>query len=231
MNILQIPRKFRKGDDHDMEKYGGKCLPTFSKPELINIAKSKGVKLEEICCWVESRIPEKTVVNLCLLHYSVVTQFSWIRMKRKLDHLLVRGHVRKGKKQTRQHGCTFIGGRFVKQLQFYLVVLNIDIVKRVKRDIRPGPKVLILGHSFISRLTQALTYDPKLSQDFNLAQGSVSCFGRRGGKLDRVNSEDLNANITYFQRSVIILQIGGNDFCDPGLKPETLACKLVDLVS
>ncbi|CAC5378273.1 unnamed protein product [Mytilus coruscus] len=31
--------------------------------------------------------------------------------------------------------------------------------------------------------------------------------------------------------SVIILQIGGNDLCDPGLKPETLACKIVDLMS
>ncbi|CAC5415528.1 unnamed protein product [Mytilus coruscus] len=48
MDILQILRKFREEDDPEMEEYEGKCLPTFSKLELINIAKSKGVKLEEI---------------------------------------------------------------------------------------------------------------------------------------------------------------------------------------
>ncbi|VDI10947.1 Hypothetical predicted protein [Mytilus galloprovincialis] len=99
-------------------------------------------------------------------------------------------------------------------------------------QITPGPKVLILGHSFISRLTQALTYDPKLSPDFNLAQCSVSCYGISGGTVDRLkNNDDLNAHIQQFQPSVIILQIGGNDLCDPSLKAETLACNIVDLMS
>ncbi|CAC5378217.1 unnamed protein product [Mytilus coruscus] len=41
-------RKFREENDPEIEELEGKCLPTFSKLELINIAKSKDVNLEEI---------------------------------------------------------------------------------------------------------------------------------------------------------------------------------------
>ncbi|XP_052068822.1 uncharacterized protein LOC127734066 isoform X2 [Mytilus californianus] len=48
MDIVKVLRKFREEEDPEMEEYEGKCLPTFSKLELFNIANSKGVKLEEI---------------------------------------------------------------------------------------------------------------------------------------------------------------------------------------
>lgn len=47
---------------------------------------------------------------------------------------------------------------------FVLVVLNIDIV----------PNVLILIHSFISRLTQAFSNEPKLQPVFNYASCSYN---------------------------------------------------------
>ncbi|CAC5412049.1 CNBP [Mytilus coruscus] len=53
-NIVQVLRKFREQEDPEMEEYDGKCFPTLSKAELTSIAKSKGVKLDELLLLDES---------------------------------------------------------------------------------------------------------------------------------------------------------------------------------
>ncbi|XP_063398770.1 uncharacterized protein LOC134683414 isoform X2 [Mytilus trossulus] len=69
MDIVKVLRKFREEEDPEMEDYDGKCLPTLSKAELTSIAKSKGVKLEELL--LLGGIPDSRE-NMCkLLHFAL----------------------------------------------------------------------------------------------------------------------------------------------------------------
>ncbi|CAC5412041.1 unnamed protein product [Mytilus coruscus] len=68
-NIVKVLRKFREEEDPEMEEYDGKCLPTLSKAELTSIAKSKGVKLDELL--LLGGIPDSRE-NMCkLVHFAL----------------------------------------------------------------------------------------------------------------------------------------------------------------
>ncbi|VDI51968.1 Hypothetical predicted protein [Mytilus galloprovincialis] len=59
------------------------------------------------------------------------------------------------------------------------------------------PNALIVGSSYISRLTQA--FNDELRSDFNLMQCLVCCFGKRGGTLnDIAKYADLKTYINNF---------------------------------
>ena len=51
-------------------------------------------------------------------------------------------------------------------------------------NIRAIPKVLIVGHSFISRLAQNIQRDPILNVNFNLKQYEIRSFGVSGALLE-----------------------------------------------
>jgi len=45
------------------------------------------------------------------------------------------------------------------------------------------PKILIVGHSFTSRLAQDIQRDPILDVNFNLKQCEIRCFGVSGASF------------------------------------------------
>lgn len=92
--------------------------------------------------------------------------------------------------------------------------------------------MLIIGHSYVSRLKTALINDQLLQPNFNLQQCVVNCYGIRGGKLGGLQHDvALQTYITQYQPNIILLQIGGNDLCIRCLRPETLACDIVDYMN
>lgn len=94
----------------------------------------------------------------------------------------------------------------------------------------PRTKVLIIGHSFISRLKTQLRIKDYFDYDFHLMQCNVRCFGKGGGRIDTLHEDpELWACLNSFRPSIAIIQVGGNDICDKSLKPETIACDMVDL--
>lgn len=102
----------------------------------------------------------------------------------------------------------------------FILVPDIDLIMNRTR-------VLIVGSSFISRLTDA--FNNVLRSDFNLLQCTIRCFGQPGGRIDNMQgNHNLEMCINNFQPTVIILQVGGNDLCTPAINPETLACNAID---
>ena len=92
-------------------------------------------------------------------------------------------------------------------------------------------RVLLLGHSFISRLDREL--GSTLPEGFNLKQCDIRCFGVSGGRAESfvVNQDTRLRRVLHsFQPAVLILQIGGNDLNDPDTRPETVACHIVELM-
>lgn len=90
-------------------------------------------------------------------------------------------------------------------------------------------RVLIVGHSFISRLDNAI--GRYLPINFNLRQCVIQCFGVSGGRTDSLRAnQGLRRKIVSFQPAILILQIGGNDLCEPLKRPESIACDIVELM-
>jgi len=48
------------------------------------------------------------------------------------------------------------------------------------------PRVLIVGHSFISRLMTDIQVNPRLHSNFNLIQCTVHCCGISGARIDTI---------------------------------------------
>ena len=75
------------------------------------------------------------------------------------------------------------------------------------------PKIVILGHSFVSRLKQDLEHDfhPRASLDFGLV-GSANIFfqGIGGRTVRKLRTFDLE-RVRRLKPSIIILEIGTND--------------------
>jgi len=72
------------------------------------------------------------------------------------------------------------------------------------------PRVLVIGHSYVSRLMTALTNDQLLQHNFNLQQCVVNCYGIREGKQGGLQHDvALQTHIKGYQPSIILLQIGG----------------------
>lgn len=90
-------------------------------------------------------------------------------------------------------------------------------------------KVLIIGHSFISRLERLLGQSELFPADVNLAQCEIRWFGISGRRAESLlRDQDLQNCIHSFKPAVIILQIGGNDICYA--RPEKVACNISELI-
>ena len=52
-----------------------------------------------------------------------------------------------------------------------------------------------------------------------------------GGTLQKLkNDRNFIQNINSVRPSVIIVQIGGNDLCSPGIRPEVFSCELIEWI-
>ena len=93
------------------------------------------------------------------------------------------------------------------------------------------PKVLILGHCFVRRLSSDLArnFDPRASQDLNVAR-EVACVclrGKGGQKVASLRQHDL-AFVSKFQPQILILEIRTNDLGK--IRPEVVGSDIEDLV-
>lgn len=92
------------------------------------------------------------------------------------------------------------------------------------------PKVLILGHSFVRRLSSDLSrgFDPRAFKDFKLqGTASVSLHGVGGRTVASLRSFDLHV-ISRLAPDIVILEIGTNDLSR--LAPEVVGSAIEDLV-
>lgn len=92
-------------------------------------------------------------------------------------------------------------------------------------------RVLVVGHSFISRLSLELQVNPNFDSNFGLIQCTVLCYGVAGATIDTLSRHNgFRQCLLQFQAQAVVLQIGGNDMCLPQLRPETLAYKIIDFM-
>ena len=91
--------------------------------------------------------------------------------------------------------------------------------------------ILILGHSFVSRLHTFLTehHDRRAAHNMNLAHENVSFLGFGGRTVSKTLSFDLD-KIKAFQPKIIILELGTNDLCVVGQRPESIGSDIEHLV-
>ena len=75
-------------------------------------------------------------------------------------------------------------------------------------------KVLIQGHSFITRFKQFIRNNANYSYSLNQSPRdfSIQYSGWPGGKVIHLG---LDENLVDFQSAIVILQCGSNDLCDP----------------
>lgn len=92
------------------------------------------------------------------------------------------------------------------------------------------PKVLILGHSFVKRLSRDISrgIDPRMDLNFGL-EGDVSIrlSGVGGRTVEKLRRFDLS-NISSFAPDILILEVGTNDLAH--LAPEVVGSAIDDLV-
>lgn len=91
--------------------------------------------------------------------------------------------------------------------------------------------ILILGHSFVRRLQTFLTehHDRRAAHNMNLPHENVSFLGIGGRTVPKMLSFDLD-KIKAFQPKVIILELGTNDLCVVGQRPESVGSDIEHLV-
>ena len=95
--------------------------------------------------------------------------------------------------------------------------------------------ILILGHSFVRRLHTFLTehHDRRAAHDMNLAHENVSFLGIGRRTVSKTVSKMLSFDldkIKAFQPKVIILELGTNDLCVVGQRPESVGSDIEHLV-
>ena len=90
---------------------------------------------------------------------------------------------------------------------------------------------LILGHSFVRRLHTVLTehHDRRATHNMNLPHENISFLGIGGRTVSKMLSFDLD-KIKAFQPRVIILELGTNDLCVVGQRPESVGSDIEHLV-
>ena len=73
------------------------------------------------------------------------------------------------------------------------------------------PKVMILGHSFVRRLSGDLEnhFDDHAKSNFDLEDVKVRLFGVGGRTVEKIKHFDV-ANVSRFAPDVVILEIGTN---------------------
>ena len=91
--------------------------------------------------------------------------------------------------------------------------------------------ILLLGHSFVRGLHTFLTehHDRRAAHIMNLAHENVSFLGIGGRTVSKMLSFDLD-KIKAFQPKVIILELGTNDLCVVGQRPESVGSDIEHLV-
>ena len=91
--------------------------------------------------------------------------------------------------------------------------------------------ILILGHSFVRRLQTFLPehQDRRAAHNMNLPHENVSFLGIGGRTVSKMLSFDLE-KIKAFQPKVIILELGTNDLCVVGQRPESVGSDIEHLV-
>lgn len=91
--------------------------------------------------------------------------------------------------------------------------------------------ILILGHSFVRRLQTFLTehHDRRAAHNMNLPHENISFLGIGGRTVSKMLSLDLD-KIKAFQPKVIILELGTNDLCVVGQRPESVGSDIEHLV-
>lgn len=94
------------------------------------------------------------------------------------------------------------------------------------------PKVLILGHSFVRRF-KTFVYqggDRRVKRDLHLSRSAGVFFQGVGGRtVDKLSALDLHC-VQRLKPDIVILEIGSNDLCQPGVKPETVGSNIETLV-
>ena len=92
------------------------------------------------------------------------------------------------------------------------------------------PTVLILGHSFVRRLSSDLSsnFDARASEHFDLVGDPVIHLHGVGGRtVEKLRLYDLGV-VSARRPDIIILEIGKNDLVDE--HPEVVGCEIDDLV-
>ena len=93
------------------------------------------------------------------------------------------------------------------------------------------PNLLFLDHSFVRRLQTFLTehHDRRAAHNMNLPHENISFLGIGGRTVSKMLSFDLD-KIKAFQPKVIILELGTNDSCVVGQRPESVGSDIEHLV-
>ena len=94
------------------------------------------------------------------------------------------------------------------------------------------PRILVIGHSFVWRLNKFITEStrPCIDRHFCLTDAaSISFHGIGGRTVDRLRDSDLHA-VFSFKPTLLILEIGSNDLCDPNLAVPDLAANILRLI-
>lgn len=93
-------------------------------------------------------------------------------------------------------------------------------------------RVLVLGHSFVWRLAK-FTMEanlPCISHNFHCIEPSeIQFYGIGGRTVTKLRQFDLSL-VTQFNPTIIILEIGSNDLCNPRLNTNDLATNIFRLV-
>ena len=91
------------------------------------------------------------------------------------------------------------------------------------------PKVLLLGHSFVRRLSCDLDqqFDDRAKKNFDLNHVNVRLFGVGGRTVKKIKDFDLGI-VLRFAPDVVILEIGTNDLCN--IAAEVVGSEIDDLV-
>lgn len=98
---------------------------------------------------------------------------------------------------------------------------------------RSLPSTLILGHSFVRRMSDFLKKrggNSSSREHFDLQNTClVKLLGNGGRTVEKLLRLDLPA-IRSANPDILILEIGSNDLCDPSLDPETLSETIIAFV-
>jgi hypothetical protein len=94
-------------------------------------------------------------------------------------------------------------------------------------------KVLILGHSFISRFYDFLRFnvraDVNLNLNLNPHNEQIFVRGYPGAKIDHIKERCLHM-VGSLQPTVVLLQVGSNDLCQLDKSVQEIEYKLIGLV-
>jgi hypothetical protein len=94
-------------------------------------------------------------------------------------------------------------------------------------------KVLILGHSFISRFCDFLRFNVRADVNLNLSLNphseQVFLRGYTGANIDYIKERCLHM-VGSLQPTVVLLQVGSNDLCQLDKSVQEIEHKLIGLV-